>query len=888
MRSIVEEKTHFPDGSKYLKADLHLHTKADKEFGTDILDDNEFAEKYINELKKKDIKIGAITNHNKFENDEFQLLKTKAIKDGIFLLPGIELSVNDGKRGLHTLIIFSSEDAEKVGNSTSKIETFLTFAFGSGNRFDKKGNPALCNLNFDSTIEKLEELQCHYFIIFAHTNNNNGFFKELEGGRIKEFLKKGYFRKQILACQNAGESSRSTFINNWVKEVAKETEEDENSFIPAFIEASDSKKIEDVGTRYSIIKIGDYSFAAVKFSLMNPKLRIRDEIPKIDYPYIKRIRIETDKAMSSFDIYLNPDMNNLIGIRGSGKSALLEAIRYSLELEAREDRQYKDDLLEIYAIGSGGKITLEIMASGQVYRIERIIGERSKVYRDNEYIPNLHPLSIFPKNHVVYYGQKDIQKQSMDREQQVELIDQFIGEKLLPLKEQIQEKEDKIKDVLGKLRNLTEKIKKKEEYKAKKASLEDKIAVFQKLQIADKLQKEANFKRDEVIFERLAEFAKTSKDDISAFKEKIENDFSYLFPISSKENPELFADLEKHLLTLKDIWLKQIENIEKSGVAAFPELEKLKDKFIQARDCVQEEIARIKREINIPDVSLDDFGRFIKEHEQVKVAISEIEKYDQRILELETTKHRLYSELQDLWHKQWSERKQKKEEINESQTIIQLEIHYKGNKKSYTEFIKQMFRGTGLRGEKLDKLGSRFSDNIELLNSLENRNNFQEISLSDNEWLKFKDRFLEQEEIFCLYRVPDLIEIRYDGKPIQKLSLGQRASSLLLLLLSQENTPVIMDQPEDDLDNQTVYEGLIKKVLKLKGERQIIFATHNPNIPVLGDCEQVAIFKNEDDKISAESGSIDRSHIQKKIVDIMEGGEEAFRKRKEVYYQWTL
>ena len=202
--------------------------------------------------------------------------------------------------------------------------------------------------------------------------------------------------------------------------------------------------------------------------------------------------------------------------------------------------------------------------------------------------------------------------------------------------------------------------------------------------------------------------------------------------------------------------------------------------------------------------------------------------------------------------------------------------------------MKEMFRGTGLRGEKLDKLSSNFSDNIELFNSLENRNNFQDIGFTDNEWLKFKDRFFEQEEVLCLYRVPDLIEIRYDGKPIQKLSLGQRASSLLLLLLSQENTPVIMDQPEDDLDNQTVYEGLIKKVLKLKGERQIIFATHNPNIPVLGDCEQVIIFKNEDDRILAETGSVDRSSIQKNIVDIMEGGEEAFTKRKEIYYQWIL
>lgn len=885
MRSIMEKNTSFLDGSKYLKADLHLHTRTDKEFKTDISDARDFAEIYVSELKKKDIKIGAITNHNKFDNDEFQVLKTTAINEGIFLLPGVELSVKDGKRGMHILIIFAPEDAEKDDNNTPKIETFLTFAFGSNPRFDKTENPALCNLNLDTTIEKLNELKCHYFIILAHTDNNRGFFKELEGGRIKDILKRGYFRKQILACQNIGESSRSTFINNWVKEVAKETGQDEFSFIPAFISASDPKKIEEVGTKYSNIKIGEYSFDAVKFSLMNPELRISDEFPQIDYPYIKRVRVETDRAMSAFDVCLSPDMNNLIGIRGSGKSALLEAIRYALEIDAREDREYKDELLERYAIGSGGKIILEISASRHVYHIERIMGERPKVYRDDEYIPNLHPSSMFP---VVYYGQKDIQQQSMDREQQIELIDQFIGNKLLTIQEQMREKEDEIKDILKRLSNLKEKIKKKEEYEAKKASLKDKIAVFEKLQIADKLQKEADFKRDEVIFERLAEFTKTSKDNISTSKERIENDFSYIFPISSKENPDLFTELEKHLLTLKDIWLKQIDEMEKVGTATFAELEILKDKFVEAKDSVEEEIARIKREIDIPDVSPDDFGQLVKELEKVQVAISEIEKYDRMAMAIETTKQHLYSELQDLWYEQWSERELKKEEINASQTIIQLEINYKGNKKSYAEFMKEMFRGTGLRGEKLDKLSSNFSDNIELFNSLENRNNFQEISFTDNEWLKFKERFFELEDVLCLYRVPDLIEIRYDGKPIQKLSLGQRASSLLLLLLSQENTPVIMDQPEDDLDNQTVYEGLIKKVLKLKGERQIIFATHNPNIPVLGDCEQVIIFKNEDDKILAEAGSIDRPHTQKKIVDIMEGGEEAFTKRKEIYYQWIL
>ena len=192
MSSIMEENTSFPDGSKYLKADLHLHTRADKEFKCAISDDTDFAEKYVNELKEKGIKIGAITNHNKFEHDEFQLLNTIAMKEDIFLLPGIELSVNDGKRGMHTLIIFAPEDTEKDSNDTSKIETFLTFAFGSDPRFDDAGNPARCNLNLDATIKKLDELKCHYFIILAHASTNSGFFKELGGGRIKDILKRGY------------------------------------------------------------------------------------------------------------------------------------------------------------------------------------------------------------------------------------------------------------------------------------------------------------------------------------------------------------------------------------------------------------------------------------------------------------------------------------------------------------------------------------------------------------------------------------------------------------------------------------------------------------------------------------------------------------------------
>ncbi|AKB30589.1 hypothetical protein MSSIT_3870 [Methanosarcina siciliae T4/M] len=880
----TNENSYFTGGAQYLKADFHLHTKSDKEFKTDIIDEQEFVEKYIHELKKKDIKLGAITNHNKFNREEFNLLREAAIKEDIFLLPGIELSMKDGKRGLHALIIFSPEDCENTEPNSSKIDVFLSIAFRAKPRFDSEGDPERCELDLDETIENLQELKCRYFIVLAHVDNNCGFFQELRGGRIMDYLKKGYFRNQILACQDAKENTKNTFLNNWVKNVAKDVGKAEKNYIPAFISASDPKKLDQVGNKYTYLKIGDYSFDAIRFSLVNHEIRVKDKTPEFNHPCITRLFIETGKLMSNIDIQLNSDMTNLIGIRGSGKSAFIEAIRYALEIDAKEDSEYKENLLK-HAIGPGGKITLEVQNSTQKYRIERIVNERPKVYRDEEYKPDLLPSSIF---RVVYYGQKDIQKQSMERGTQIELIDQFIGEELRAIKEKIHEKETEIKKILKNSGELNEQISKEENYKTQKAALEDKINTFEKMKIAEKLKKEANFRRDEVIFNQISSSLENSKKHILEFKNKITNEFSFINSMDSEENPKLFESVKNSVEELKTTWLKEIQNIEKAEEFSSVKIKQLKNEFTKEKNKVEDEIAKIKREIDITEVSPDDFGEHIQEIEEIKLKLSKIGKQKEEIIRVEKQKKILYSDLQNLWHKEWSIREQKKEEINSSQELVHIEIKYKQSKQSYDDFMISFFKGTRFKAEKLQKLTQIFTDNIELFYSLDDRERFHHVGFTDNEWTKFKERIFENEVDFCLFRVPDLIEIKYKEKSIQHLSLGQRASALLMLLLAQENIPVIMDQPEDDLDNQTVYEGLIKKIIELKGQRQIIFATHNPNIPVLGDCEKIVVFKNESDKAETEYGSIDRMQIQKKIVNIMEGGEEAFTRRKNIYNQWIV
>ena len=163
------------------------------------------------------------------------------------------------------------------------------------------------------------------------------------------------------------------------------------------------------------------------------------------------------------------------------------------------------------------------------------------------------------------------------------------------------------------------------------------------------------------------------------------------------------------------------------------------------------------------------------------------------------------------------------------------------------------------------------------------------LNISENLLAEFKKRF--EENIFNLisFRVEDKFIINYNDKPLKDHSLGQRATALILFLLAQKETNVlIIDQPEDDLDNQTIYEDVIKAIKSLKGDMQFIFATHNANIPVLGDSEKILSCNYSESKIKVHDGTIDNYATQKQIVTIMEGGEEAFNRRKNIYELWSI
>jgi chromosome segregation protein len=159
--------------------------------------------------------------------------------------------------------------------------------------------------------------------------------------------------------------------------------------------------------------------------------------------------------------------------------------------------------------------------------------------------------------------------------------------------------------------------------------------------------------------------------------------------------------------------------------------------------------------------------------------------------------------------------------------------------------------------------------------------------LSENAAIKVQATLLDHLADFLTFRTPDETGVLFNGRLLGEYSLGQRATVILHILMHLRRYPLILiDQPEDDLDNETLYSHFIYQLTHRKELTQFIFATHNPNIPVLGDAEQAIVCRKDGEKFSFDHGSIDDKDIQQRIVTVMEGGEDAFRRRKEIYQLW--
>ena len=861
----MDTNSLFQNGSVWLRADFHLHTKADKEFSYKG-EDNDFINSYVNKLVEQDIRVGVITNHNKFDAGEYKAIAKKARKEGIYILPGVELSVNDGANGVHTLVVFDPNQWLSDGNDF--INQFITTNFVGKHNYENENGRS--NHSLKETLLQLDKLNKNHFVVMAHVEQNSGLLNEFDGGRIIDMGNDTIFRKSVIGLQKVRTNDLKNNLNQWLDKV------------PCFVEGSDPKSIEDIGKGEScFLKIGDFNFEAIKFALMDSKNRCdKESSHNPSNSHIKSIAFQGG-LLDGKQIYFSPELNNLIGIRGSGKSSILEIVRYALNIpfgSQAVDKDYKDDLIK-YVLRSGGKAIVEIVdRHGVVYVVERIYGQKEDIYKNGVLQQGITLDAILQQP--IYFGQKDLSSKNADFEN--DLVNKLIGSRLNNLQAKIDKQKTEIQRIINELKSLGNLSLLKKETETAKANAEYRLNLFKEKGIAEKLQLQTSFESD---INRLQNY----KAGIDAYLNDLHGIIqNHEYPLNreldSKTNPEIF-DEAKSIVDKVKLRLGQVKaiytDVQKMGIEFTVVIEKLKAK----KEELKEDFARIKREINIPELNPDEFIKINRELETSKLKLIEIGKSENKRIELERLLNEAINSLDNLWYEKFNLLKAEVNKINEVGGKLLIEVNYKGRKDKFLSKLQEVFRGSRISEATYIAISNDYADFIDM-----RKDDFRKLSdrLTENQLVEVKNRFETSLYDLLTYKVSNQIIINFDGKPLEKHSLGQRASALILFLLSQkENDILIIDQPEDDLDNQTIYEDVIREIKRLKGQMQFIFATHNANIPVLGDSEMlVACQYIPDNEIKIECGSIDCPNIQEKIIRIMEGGQEAFDIRKNIYKIW--
>lgn len=878
----------FRHGSIWLRADFHLHTKIDKEaFKTE--NDNQFVKTFIEKCTKEQIHLGIITNHNKFDLSEYRSLSRLARKYEIFLLPGVELSVAEGAGGLHVLIVF--EPKAWLSNHDDFINRFLNSAFPHLPEQERANNNASSPWNVLRLFEELKkykEMQRDSFIILAHVDQKSGFCTELKPGRQIELIGNPLFKEFVLGFQKCTSDKSKQHLRDAYKESA-----------PTFVEGSDNKEYDKIGyartkngvLQKSFIKLGDFNFAALKYALMDKSRNIiASDAPSPANAYIHSIKLETARSspLNNLELCFNPDMNNLIGIRGSGKSTIIESLRYALDKKLEptsRDGDYKEKLVN-QAFGSGGKMSIKLFdRQGKEYIIVKVLNEKTNIFQNNERLPLLSADGLV---NILYFGQKDLSEVGSYKFSQA-LMEKFFGADVALIREQIDQKEKQVLELYDKMKRTEQSATKKSDMVHRKEMLLEKLKIYKEKQVDRKLNRQVQFDKDR---HHVDAFIKV----IQEYRLKIENlhrDFvETLFEFDgykSTENQELFKNIEK-------IWQDLFDKATGLGIISaefdkpLQELSQILSNLNQMAEKLQDDFAEIKRSMNQKEINPDDFLQLNKTLNVIKAKLLEVETGEKKYLEFAKELTDSLHELNDIRYKEYKALRNRIDVLNDRGLSIKIDLHYRGDKQTYLDYISSIFRGSGVTARNLERLTEEYEDAIQLYFDYINKpSKLQELFSVSNQYVKFEEAFKNNLRDLVAFQVPNRYVLKYKDKDISAHSLGQRASALLVFLLArQKDDIIIIDQPEDDIDNQSIYQDIIRELNRLKGKTQFIFATHNPNIPVLGECEQVFCCNFEKDEIEIKNGSIDSIDVQNTIIEIMEGGMEAFFQRKRKYNEWKL
>lgn len=853
------------------------------------LTEDEYNQQLLQVCKDEKIKILGIADHGNV--DGIEAIRAVMNPEGILIFPGFEIASSEK---IHFVCLFSEK------TTTTELNRYL----GSLGLTAPEDKVRPSKLSAEQIFIKIEELGG--FCYAAHCTGDSGLLKE----RMNNIWQNGTIKAaQIPEAIGDLKGADSSFYRNVI--LNKNTEYKRETPI-AVINAKDVEKPETLKSPKAscLIKMTRPSFEAFRLAFQDPESRVRlnSDVSEKFYSRIESLSI-TGGYLDRLHIDFSEHLNSVIGGRGTGKSTLLECIRYALELEPigkNAQKQHQEIIRE--NIGkSKARIELVVRSSsmnGKKYTIARRHGESTSVRDDTGNISTFSPGDILPD--IEIYGQNEIYEIAQDESSRKKLLGRFLDaehsnyeRKISQVLSALRENRDKlhealenkahVEDKLSKLPKLQERIK-----QFKSLGIEDKLKVTPLLETEKRLKKR-------VIDEELASLEQALKQIKNALP-----DINFLSDSVLEKLPhaKILEEIREHLNKLKtdtetalDTWNSRFEKSKGSISQLVTQLKQAIQKQETALEDAFKELpsseGKSGREIGL------EYQRLLQDIERIKPEKTKIKNQQALINELEKQRRSLLDELSGYRSSRTAKFEASLKRLNKKLTgKLKLTVQPEANKQPVIDFLLECDM-ENVAGRRLQWIND--ADDFSAVKLAEFITQ-GESALSDSGWgitpsvasalaKLSSSKVLELQEL----ELPDIIKIElnvsHQGqadnyRPLDKLSTGQQCTAVLHLLLLQNKDPLIMDQPEDNLDNAFIADRIVAELRGAKINRQFIFATHNANIPVFGDAEWIGIFESIDGRGSmppGAQGAIDVSAICEKAANILEGGRTAFNQRKLKY-----
>lgn len=848
-----------------------------------------YNQKLLEVALDNEIKVIGLADHGNV--DGVEAIRTLMNSHGILVFPGFEIASSEK---VHFVCLYPE------GTTTIELHRYL----GNLDLLDPENGIRPSRLSAEQLLKKVEEDQ-HGFIYAAHCTNDNGLlFRKLNHVWQHPLLKAAQIPGTLDELNNTGGSAYYQILLNKTPDYARE--------LPiGIINAKDVAIPEDLANQKAscLIKMTRPCFESFKQAFKDPESRVRlnSDLSEKYYSQIKRLKV-TGGYLDGVQIDFSDHLNAVIGGRGTGKSTMIECIRYVLgkkTIGKNAQRQHEEIIKENLG-KAGARVEVAIQSSrmnGRSFTVSRRYGESPTVKDEQGRPSSFTPADLLPELEI--YGQNEIYEIAQDSSSQRKLLPRFLesgqqeSESLIQQAlHQLSENRRKLIDALSGVASIEDEV-------ARLPKLEEQVGQFRSLGIEDKLKIVPLLETEKRLLQRVLEEESSNLD--KAFQVVRDNlpDTVFLSETAIAHLPH--GDTLHEIRNVLDRFRQDTDELLRQwheyyvGIKA--EIDSLSQKL--SSGILQEEHAleTTFRELPVCEGKTGkqiglEFQGLMKEIEKIRPKQALIETRKKLLEELRKTRTAILDELSAARSERSALFSRSLKKLNKRLAgKLRLEVEVGSDRVPVIEFLLKC---------RLDNVGEA------RLAWIKEADAFSPVRLAElircgadalrkEQWGMTQtvaevlarltpEQVLQLEEI----ELPDVIRIElntaHEGKeqyrPLDKLSTGQQCTAILHLLLLQNLDPLIMDQPEDNLDNAFIAERIVQELRSAKIERQFIFATHNANIPIFGDAEWIGVFESADGQahMPPESqGAIDVPHVRDMAAIILEGGKAAFNQRKEKY-----